>query len=131
MFQYSHNQNPYYRYNMYPFSPYYGNQTNYFQPFQVSLMNQPMFYPPKQPFQSSAYPYAPYTPHIPYTPYPVMNKNNQTKQQPSQFSSILSQFKTSDGNYDINKMMGTAGQMMNTMNQVTGIIKQVGGFFVK
>lgn len=131
MFQHSNNQNQYYRYNMYPFSPYYANQTNYFQPFQVSFMNQPMFYPPKQPFQTSAYPHSPYPPYAPYTPYPVMNKKNQMKQQPNQFSSIMSQFKTSDGNYDINKMMGTAGQMMNTMNQVTGIIKQVGGFFAK
>ena len=27
-------------------------------------------------------------------------------------------------------MMNTAGQMMNAMNQVTGIVKQVGGFLV-
>ncbi|MEH6851385.1 YppG family protein, partial [Bacillus pseudomycoides] len=115
-------QDPYLRYNMYPFAPYYMNYTNYFQPFQLPQMNQSMFYPPKQPTQSSFYP---------HTPYPMMNKQNSTKQQPSQFSSFMSQFKTSDGNYDINKMMGTAGQMMNAMNQITGIVKQVGGFFVK
>nr|WP_242217575.1 YppG family protein [Bacillus cereus group sp. BfR-BA-01380] len=119
---YQNEQDPYLRYNMYPFRPYYMNYNNYFQPFQLPQMNQPMFYPPKQPIQSSFYP---------HTPYPMMNKQNYTKQQPSQFSSLMSQFKTSDGNYDINKMMGTAGQMMNTMNQITGIVKQVGGFFMK
>ncbi|HDR3681881.1 TPA: YppG family protein, partial [Bacillus anthracis] len=72
---------------------------------------QAMFYPPKQ-------------------PYPTQNKQKQ-QQQPSQFSSFVSQFKNSDGNYDVNKMMNTAGQMMNAMNQVTGIVKQVGGFFGK
>ncbi|MGG0239057.1 YppG family protein [Bacillus rhizoplanae] len=130
MFQHSNmyqiEQDPYLRYNMYPFTPYYMNQTNYFQPFQLppmnQPMNQPMFYPPKQPIQSSFHP---------HTPYPMMNKQNYAKQQPSQFSSLISQFKTADGNYDINKMMGTAGQMMNAMNQITGIVKQVGGFFIK
>ncbi|MDC2865684.1 MULTISPECIES: YppG family protein [unclassified Bacillus (in: firmicutes)] len=124
---YQNEQDPYLRYNMYPFMPYNMNYNNYFQPFQLPHMNQPninqpMFYPPKQPIQSSFYP---------HTPYPMMNKQNYTKQQPSQFSSFMSQFKTTDGNYDINKMMGTAGQMMNAMNQITGIVKQVGGFFIK
>ncbi|PEE44035.1 YppG family protein, partial [Bacillus pseudomycoides] len=91
------------------------NQQSYVPQQPQSFMNQPsMFYPPKQPFQ----------------PYPTMNKQKQ-QQQPSQFSSFVSQFKTSDGNYDVNKMMNTAGQMMNAMNQVTGIVKQVGGFFAK
>ncbi|HDX9576686.1 TPA: spore coat protein [Bacillus pseudomycoides] len=119
---YQNEQDPYLRYNMYPFMPYYTNYTNYFQPFQLPNVNQSMFYPPKQPIQPV---------FQPHTPYPMMNKQNNTKQQPSQFSSFVSQFKTSDGNYDINKMMGTAGQMMNAMNQITGIVKQVGGFFIK
>ncbi|MED1566960.1 YppG family protein, partial [Bacillus paramycoides] len=87
----------------------YMNSQYYMPPTQY-VNQQAMFYPPKQ-------------------PYPTMNKQKQ--QQPSQFSSFVSQFKTSDGSYDVNKMMNTAGQMMNAMNQVTGIVKQVGGFFGK
>ena len=36
---YQYNMDTYLRYNMYPFEPYYGNQ-NYYQPFEVSFMNQ-------------------------------------------------------------------------------------------
>jgi hypothetical protein len=114
-----HQQGPY-MYNMYPFEPYQAPQVNYYQPFQISQMNSPMFYPPQ-----------PQAAWNPYTPYPTMNKQNYKKQQQGQFSSVVSQFKTADGNYDINKMMNTAGQMMNAMNQVTGLVKQVGGFFIK
>ncbi|WP_445612555.1 YppG family protein [Geobacillus sp. YF-1] len=37
--------------------------------------------------------------------------------------SFLEQFKNSDGTYDINKMMSTMGQMINTINQVNGMLK--------
>ena len=37
---YQYNTDTYLRYNMYPFEPHYGNQ-NYYQPFEVSFMNQP------------------------------------------------------------------------------------------
>ncbi|WP_379967747.1 YppG family protein [Ectobacillus sp. sgz5001026] len=117
-----------YMYNMYPFEPVQTNQPNYYEPFQLSFLNQqPSFYPPPQP---SYHPTQPPYQHAmnPYNPYPT--KNSKTQQQ-GQFSNIISQFKTNDGNYDINKMMNTAGQMMNAMNQVTGLVKQVGGFFIK
>ncbi len=116
-------RNPYMLYNMYPFEPYHGTQPNYFQPFQLSFMNgmsQPTFYPPQSPMMPQM---------NPYTMYPATNKQNYKKQSQGQTAGLMSQFKTADGNYDINKMMNTAGQMMNAMNQVTGIVKQVGGFF--
>lgn len=108
---------------MHPFEPYQGNHINYYQPFQLSFMQQPTFYPPKAPYQQSYL--------NPYNPYPITKKQNYMKQPQGQFSTIVSQFKTPDGNYDINKMMSTASQMMNAMNQITGLVKQVGGFFVK
>ncbi|PEE44281.1 spore coat protein, partial [Bacillus pseudomycoides] len=37
---YQYNEDTYLRYNMYPFAPYYGNQMDYYQPFEVSFMNQ-------------------------------------------------------------------------------------------
>jgi hypothetical protein len=82
------------------------------------------FFPPESPqFQ-------PLNGMGPQFPYPVQMKQSQSgKKEPSQFQSILSQFKSSDGNYDINKMMNTAGTVMNTMNQLGGMVKQVGAFF--
>ncbi|QJX62722.1 hypothetical protein HLK66_14400 [Niallia circulans] len=43
--------------------------------------------------------------------------------------SIMNSFKSQDGSLDFNKMMDTAGMMMNAMNQVTGLVKGVGGIF--
>ena len=60
------------------------NSQYYMPPPSPYANQQAMFYPPKQ-------------------PYPTQGKQKQ--QQPSQFSSFVSQFKTSDGNYDVNKMM--------------------------
>jgi len=57
------------------------------------------------------------------TPYPKYNTQNKT--QPS----IMSQFKTADGNYDINKVMNTAGQMVGAMNQLTSVVKGISGVF--
>jgi hypothetical protein len=43
--------------------------------------------------------------------------------------SIMSQFKKSNGQYDFNKLMDTAGQMMNTVNQMGSLAKGFTSFF--
>jgi len=45
--------------------------------------------------------------------------------------SFLAQFKNNDGTYDINKMMNTMGQMINTVNQVNGMLKGLLSTFKK
>lgn len=60
-------------------------------------------------------------------PYPIQNQ--QQIQQPKQINSILNQFKGQDGNIDMKKMMDTAGQMMNTVNQLNGMIKGIAATF--
>jgi hypothetical protein len=45
--------------------------------------------------------------------------------------SLMAQFKKSDGTYDINKMMNTMGQMINTVNQVNGMLKGLISTFKK
>ncbi|MBB6283166.1 YppG family protein [Geobacillus subterraneus] len=45
--------------------------------------------------------------------------------------SFLAQFKNNDGTYDINKMMSTMGQMINTVNQVNGMLKGLLSTFKK
>jgi hypothetical protein len=55
------------------------------------------------------------------TPYP--KPNSPVKPQAPGLQSIMSQFKTADGTFDINKMMNTMGQMVNAMNQVGSLVK--------
>ncbi len=61
------------------------------------------------------------------TPYP--KPTPYMKQQPSGFQTVISQFKKSDGQLDFDKMMNTAGQMMNAVNQMGGLFKGVTSMF--
>lgn len=60
-------------------------------------------------------------------PYP--QQQFMQKAQPSGIQSVLNQFKTQDGSMDVTKMMNTAGQMVNTVSQMTSVFKGVGGLF--
>ncbi|CAH0345500.1 YppG family protein [Bacillus sp. CECT 9360] len=57
-------------------------------------------------------------------PYP--KQQFMKKPHPSGLQSVLNQFKLQDGSMDINKMMNTAGQMMNTFGQVSAMVKGFG-----
>lgn len=59
-------------------------------------------------------------------PYP---KNGMINRPPSGINSIMNSFKTQDGQLDLNKMIDTAGQMMNAVSQVSGLVKGLGGIF--
>ncbi|WP_299094336.1 YppG family protein [uncultured Metabacillus sp.] len=98
-------------------------QQHYFQQYPQSYQNP---FPPMYggnhtntingQFMNSPYP----------TPYP---KPAPYIKQPSGFQTVISQFKKSDGQLDINKMMDTAGQMMSAVNQVGGLFKGVTSMF--
>ncbi|WP_225434102.1 YppG family protein [Peribacillus tepidiphilus] len=62
-------------------------------------------------------------------PNPYPKQSFMQKPQASGFQSVMNQFKTQDGSIDINKMMNTAGQMMGTLNQVSGMVKSLGSIF--
>lgn len=67
-------------------------------------------------------------PHMPFmNPYPTQNQN--VKPQSSQVQSFMNQFKGQDGNVDMKKMMDTAGQMMNTVNQLNNMVKGIAATF--
>ncbi|MBD3110435.1 YppG family protein [Bacillus sp. AGMB 02131] len=68
------------------------------------------------------------SPQMPY-PNPYPKQSFMQKPQTSGFQSVLKQFKTQDGSFDINKMMNTAGQMMGTVSQVQSMFKGLGGLF--
>ncbi|EDW20857.1 YppG family protein [Bacillus sp. FSL K6-4563] len=91
------------------YQPPYGYQENV-PPFQPpEAINQPQMQSPgMMPMQQ------------PMNPYPLPRPQ---KQQSSQFKSVLSQFKKTNGQFDFNKMFDTAGQMMSTMNQVGSLAK--------
>lgn len=59
-------------------------------------------------------------------PYPKPGMSNRP---PAGVNSIMNSFKKQDGNLDFNKMIDTAGQMMNAVNQVSGLVKGLGGIF--
>ena len=59
-------------------------------------------------------------------PYP---KQSFIPKKQGNMKSIMNSFKSQDGSLDFNKMMDAAGMMMNAMNQVTGLVKGVGGIF--
>jgi hypothetical protein len=68
----------------------------------------------------------------PGTPFPYMHpypKQAYVHKPPSGFQSVMNSFKTQDGSLDINKMINTAGQMMNAVTQVSSMVKGLGGIF--
>jgi hypothetical protein len=70
--------------------------------------------------------------YMPMNGYPMMNpypKQNMVPKQPGGMQSFMNSFKSQDGSVDFNKMMNTAGQMMNAVNQVSSLVKGFGGFF--
>ncbi|ANB61603.1 YppG family protein [Anoxybacteroides amylolyticum] len=96
-------------------------------PFPPPIPHWP-HYPPIHPYQQP--PHWPmigqHSPQI--TPYP---KPSPMLKPPSGVPAIISQFKTSEGTYDINKMMNTVGQMINTVNQVNSVLKGLISTFKK
>ncbi|MED4989669.1 spore coat protein [Geobacillus sp. NFOSA3] len=71
--------------------------------------------------------------HTAVSPYPApYPKPGPLLTPPSPgIQSLMAQFKKSDGTYDINKMMNTMGQMINTVNQVNGVLKGLINTFKK
>lgn len=60
-------------------------------------------------------------------PYPQSGQN--LKPQQGGMNSLMNSFKSQDGSIDFNKMVNTAGQMMNAVNQVSSMVKGLGGLF--
>ncbi|MFD2445816.1 YppG family protein [Bacillus sp. CGMCC 1.16607] len=131
-------QNPYVHqpYSNYP-QNYSNNQWNnqqsynFHTPYSSALMGtksnvQSIFHNPLEPKN-------PYTSQMQmnqnqmnYNPYP---KPNMIPRPNGGFGTIMNSFKGQDGNLDLNKMMNTAGQMVNAVSQVSSMVKGLGGFF--
>ncbi|MBS4176600.1 YppG family protein [Lederbergia citrea] len=54
---------------------------------------------------------------------------NVPKTVGNNFGSVLNSFKSQNGSLDFNKMINTTGQLVNAVNQVSGMFKGLGGLF--
>jgi len=126
-------QNPYFQQGMQPFGQ---NYQPGFVPQNVPYQNQQysqkdsqfLFQNPLQPKDEIVRPQA----YMPMNGYPMMNpypKQSMLPKQPSGMKSIMNSFKSQDGSVDFNKMVNTAGTMVNAVNQVSSLVKGFGGFF--
>jgi hypothetical protein len=95
--------------------PYAQNKNNILSIFQNPLE-------PKSPYSQMGIGQQPMI----FNPYP---KPNAIPKPNGGIGSIMNSFKGQDGNIDINKMMNTAGQMMNAVSQVSAMVKGLGGMF--
>jgi hypothetical protein len=121
--------------------PYYPQQYQpYGQNYQAGFGPQNMTYPNQQPypqkdsqflFQNPLQPQEDITQkqYMPMNGYPMMNPYPKQNVLPKQQGSFMNSFKSQDGSVDFNKMMNTAGQMMNAVNQVSSLVKGFGGIF--
>ncbi|WP_251554129.1 YppG family protein [Neobacillus muris] len=101
----------------------------------MSMQNQPyqqkdsqfLFQNPLQPKEETfAQSYSPMGGYPIMNPYP---KQSFIPKQPSGMQSIMNSFKSQDGSIDFNKMINTAGQMVNAVSQVSSLVKGFGGIF--
>jgi YppG-like protein len=114
-----------------PYPPY-PNQPMTIGTYPGAMMNpypsQPQAPQSFNPFENPLQPKVKQPPQQPFAnPYPT--QQFMQKAQPSGIQSVLNQFKTQDGSMDVTKMMNTAGQMVNTVSQMTSVFKGVGGLF--
>jgi hypothetical protein len=125
-----------------PQNPYYPQQYQPVnQPYHSFVLPQSPYpsYPPAQKdpqflFKNPLQPQEEvYPSHNPYpigggfmNPYP---KTNLMPKQPGGMQSLVNSFKSQDGSVDFNKMVNTAGQMMNAVSQMTSLVKGLGGIF--
>ncbi|RIW33175.1 hypothetical protein D3H55_12040 [Bacillus salacetis] len=115
-----------------PYGPapdYGGHQGGYGQYAQQAPYSSQYFQNPLQPDETNHYQQqGGYNDYQGMTnPYP--KGNFMAKPQSSGMGSIMNSFKSQDGSLDFNKMMNTAGQMMSAVNQVSSMVKGLGGMF--
>ena len=109
-----------------------GMPDNYYGIPQQEMLNQ---YPkePVNPFQNPLYTsdedYYPAQQANSAVTHPYPKQSFMQKNQGGNISSVLNQFKTQEGSIDFNKMIDTAGMMLNSMNQVSNLVKGVGSIF--
>jgi len=115
-------QDPVYYNNSEPNQTYSSDYYPYEQvhqqsPFEYySKPSQPENWPYVMPQQSNYYQSQQQDPYY----------SQQQTGQPNPTPGILAQFQTSEGQMDVQKMLSTVGQLANTVQQVSPVIKEIG-----
>ncbi|WP_240794171.1 YppG family protein [Bacillus sp. BHET2] len=104
-----------------------GNQVNPYPQMNQSQQMNPYFENPLQqkeynPYQMKAKEQQAYA-----NPYP--KASFLSKPSSGGVSNFMNSFKSQDGSLDYSKMMNTTGQMMGAINQVSSLVKGLGGVF--
>jgi len=120
-------QNPYPTNGVHAFGPTYQPEygfpsMNYSQQDGQFLFHNPL-QPNDEPIPQS---YMPLNGYQSLNPYP---QHNLIPKQPGGMKTFMNSFKAQDGSVDFNKMINTAGQMVNAVSQVTSLVKGFGGIF--
>lgn len=108
--------------NQYPAPQPYSPQQQYPQQDSQFLFHNPL-QPQEEMYQNQ---YQPLNGYPNMNPYP---KQNMFPNKPGGMQSFMNSFKSQDGSVDFNKMVNTAGQMMNAVSQVSSLVKGLGGIF--
>ncbi|WP_456274272.1 YppG family protein [Bacillus sp. AK031] len=103
-----------------------GYQTN---PGQQSAYQNQFFQNPLQPEENTYYQQQGGYNEYPGMTNPYPQGSFMVKPPSSGVGTIMNSFKSQDGSLDFNKMMNTTGQMMNALNQVSSMVKGLGGMF--
>lgn len=100
-------------------------QSDYYQNEQVHQQSPFEYY--AKPSQPESWPYA-MSQQPNYSQFQQQDPNlyQQQAQQPSPPAGILAQFQTAEGQMDVQKMLSTVGQLANTVQQVSPVIKEIG-----
>lgn len=109
------NSSMYYQFPPQP--PYLYNQHP--MPQQLNVPQQPSFSQQQSHFMSGPMHY------MPQQSFQPQGSMHQIPNQPIS-ANIMQQFQDDEGQIDINKMLSTVGQLANTVQQVSPVIKQVG-----
>lgn len=119
---YQQNTGNHYNQPFHPFHPYQPYQT-----MQQSHQTPPTFSHVPQQQQQTMPPYQYFAkPAQPNEWYPEANSFTDSYNQ--QTKGFIHMFQDKDGQIDLDKMLNTVGQMANTYQQVSPIIKGIGSF---
>ncbi|GAA5417479.1 hypothetical protein Pryu01_02553 [Paraliobacillus ryukyuensis] len=105
----------------YPGFPFVPNQQNPYQaptPFQQQMPEQQQFSTPYQYLSK---------PQHPMEWFPEQ-QNATSSGYGNQMKGFMSYFQDKDGQMDLDKMLNTVGQVANTYQQITPVIKGIGSF---
>ncbi|GAA4074936.1 YppG family protein [Amphibacillus indicireducens] len=103
--------------------------------------NRFFFRPKNYPYHYNQFPPHTQMNHQPYPPYqtmpfhqgawqpPYQDMQGMGPEQKSPIKGVMGYFQNDQGKFDVDKVLNTAGQVANTYQQFSPIVKGIGSFF--